>query len=211
MLDPLLLAAVFAAGFLYVISPGPAVLAVFALAAARGRWPGAWFVTGHLLGDVVWGTLALAAIIGVSQVGAQVFEILGLACGLFLIYLGLSALFGRGGGDAGPIGGRNPLMTGVAFGLTNPKAYPVSLAMFTALTASFSGRLSWSDAPWLMASAFLGFLAADVVLVYWAGLPWVRRVFARHERLITRCVGALFVAFGAKSAIDAAKAMGGRG
>lgn len=101
-------------------------------------------------------------------------------------------------------------MTGVAFGLTNPKAYPVSLAMFTALTASFSGRLAWSDAPWLMASAFLGFLAANVVLVYSAGLPWVRRVFARRERLITRCVGALFVAFGAKSAIDAARAMGGR-
>ena len=131
-----LLASTFAAGFLYIVMPGPAVLALFALAASEGRPAAARFVTGHLVGDVVWGTLALAAIIGVAQVGAAIFQALGLACGLYLCWLGYRALIFRGGGSGGAIGSRNPLATGIVFGLTNPKAYPVSLAMFTALADS---------------------------------------------------------------------------
>ncbi|MBK9081691.1 MAG: LysE family translocator [Rhizobiales bacterium] len=203
-MSPALLAATFAAGFLYIVTPGPAFLALFALSASEGRGAGARFVTGHLVGDVVWGALALAAIIGVSQVGAAVFEALGLACGLFLIWLGAKAIFGAGDATAEPIGKRRPLATGVAFGLTNPKAYPVSLAMFTALTAGFASDITWADAPALMAAAFCGFLAANVVMVFSAGLPAVRRFFARHGTLITRCVGVMFVLFGAKSVADAA-------
>lgn len=199
-----LLASTFFAGFLYVVMPGPAVLALFALAASEGRPAAARFVTGHLVGDVVWGTLALAAIIGVAQVGATIFNALGLACGLYLCWLGLRAIRFRGGEAAAPIGANNPLATGIVFGLTNPKAYPVSLAMFTALTASFAGQMDWSDAPALMGAAFFGFIAADILMVFWAGLPLVRRFFARHEVLLTRGVGFLFLLFGAKSIADAA-------
>ncbi len=70
------------AGALYVLSPGPAFLALFALSAAHGRPAGARFASGHLIGDVFWGTLAFAAIIGVSQLGPTLFDILGIACGL---------------------------------------------------------------------------------------------------------------------------------
>src|SRR5258708_26673218 len=87
-----LLLATAAAGFLYVISPGPAFLAVFALAAAQGRGKGARFLIGHLVGDVFWGTLAFAAIIGSSAIGPALFELLGLACGVFLVYLGVKAI-----------------------------------------------------------------------------------------------------------------------
>ena len=51
------------AAFLYVISPGPAFLALFTLAASNGRKAGAWFISGHLIGDISWGALAFAAII----------------------------------------------------------------------------------------------------------------------------------------------------
>ena len=199
-----LLAATAAAGFLYIVSPGPAFLALFALAAQEGRGAGARFVAGHLVGDVVWGALALAAIVGVSQIGAAVFDALGLACGAFLIWLGVKAVWRPGGGGVEPIGKRRPLATGIAFGLTNPKAYPVSLAMFTALTASLVAEIDWGDAPALMAAAFVGFLAGDVVLVFSAGLPAVRRFFLRHGAIVTRGVGLMFIAFGAKSIVDAA-------
>ncbi|MBL8587396.1 MAG: hypothetical protein JNK46_02605 [Methylobacteriaceae bacterium] len=126
-----LLAAAFAAGFLYIVSPGPAFLALFALAAQEGRGAGARFVAGHLVGDVVWGALALAAIVGVSQIG-------------------------------------------------------------------------WADAPALMGEAFLGFLAGDLVLVFSAGLPAVRRFVLRHGAWVTRGVGLMFIAFGARSIADAA-------
>lgn len=202
-----LLAATAAAGFLYVVSPGPAFLALFSLAAQEGRGAGARFVAGHLVGDVVWGALALAAIVGVSQIGATVFDALGLGCGLFLVWLGVKAIWRPGGADLEPVGKRRPLATGVAFGLTNPKAYPVSLAMFTALTASLVAEISWADAPALMAAAFIGFIAGDVALVFSAGLPAVRRFFLRHGAIVTRGIGVLFILFGARSIADAASGL----
>ncbi|MBS7545148.1 LysE family translocator [Ancylobacter oerskovii] len=197
------------AGALYVLMPGPAFLALFSLSAAQGRAAGVRFVSGHLVGDLFWGTLAFAAIIGVNQLGPTLFDLLGIACGLYLCWLGIRALTSKGGGGA-PIGAGRPLVTGILFGLTNPKAYPVSVAMYTALTASYATSLAWSDAPVLMAAAFLGFIAADIILVWAAGLAPVRRVFMRHGTFITRLVGLMFIAFGAKSLWDAGRAMQSR-
>jgi threonine/homoserine/homoserine lactone efflux protein len=199
-----LLCATAAAGFLYIVSPGPAFLALFSLSATQGRGAGARFVTGHLVGDLLWGTLALAAIIGVNQIGAIVFEALGLCCGVFLIWLGLKAIFGASTAQGTAVGASRPLATGVIFGLTNPKAYPVSVAMFTALTAGFAGQMHWSDAPYLMVSAFAGFISANILLVFWAGLPAVRRFILSHGQSVTRAVGVIFVLFGCKSVTDAA-------
>jgi threonine/homoserine/homoserine lactone efflux protein len=191
------------AGFIYIVTPGPAFLALFALVASEGRGAGLRFVGGHLAGDILWGTLALAAIIGVSQLGPQVFEIMGLICGAYLVYLGIKAIRTREGDTGFVIAPANALRTGVLFGLTNPKAYPVSLAMFTALTARYAADMSWDQAPALMAAALVGFLAGDAVLVGWAGLPAIRRFFLRHGLWVTRIVGVTFVLFGAKSIADA--------
>jgi threonine/homoserine/homoserine lactone efflux protein len=199
----ILLASAFAA-FLYSISPGPAFLALFTLAAAKGRGKGAWFLGGHLVGDVTWGALAVAAIVGANQLGATLFEALGFGCGCYLIYLGVRAV--RTKKDAPPqaIGADRPMLTGLAFGLTNPKAYPVALAMFSALVVPYVDRLSLADAPRLMGAALLGFLAADATLVFAAGLPAVRRFFLTHGVIVTRIVGVLFIGFGARSIYDAA-------
>jgi len=193
-----------AAAFLYVISPGPAFLALFTLAAARGRKAGAWFISGHLVGDISWGALAFAAIIGVNQIGPVLFELLGAGCGFYLISLGLKAVLTKKDAPPQAIGARRPLITGMVFGLTNPKAYPVAVAMFTAIAAPFASQLTFDDAPRLMLAAFAGFLAADMVLIFAAGLPAVRRFFLRHGVAVTRVVGVLFIAFGAKSVFDAA-------
>jgi threonine/homoserine/homoserine lactone efflux protein len=193
-----------AAAFLYVVSPGPAFLALFTLAAAKGRKAGAWFISGHLVGDVSWGALAFAAIIGVNQIGPVLFELLGAGCGLYLIYLGLKAVRTKKDVPPQTIGSRRPLIAGMVFGLTNPKAYPVAVAMFTAIAAPFAGQLTFAGAPRLMLAAFAGFLAADMVLVFAAGLPAVHRFFLRHGVAVTRVVGVLFIAFGAKSMFDAA-------
>ncbi len=69
MTDPKILLASLAAAYLYVVTPGPAFLALFTLAASRGRASGAWFICGHLVGDVTWGALAVAAIVGANRIG----------------------------------------------------------------------------------------------------------------------------------------------
>ena len=207
MIDLPLFFATFLAGFIYTISPGPAFLALFALGAARGRTAGGWFMTGHLLGDVAWSMLALAAIVGVSQVGPTLFDCLGIACGLYLIYLGFRAVTARGDGKAAVIGAERPLLNGVLFGLTNPKSYPVAFATFGALVAPYGDRITWAMTPVLIGAAFLGFVAADLILFVSIGLPPVRRFFARYGLWVTRVVGVAFIGFGAKSLVEGARGL----
>ena len=204
MTDPKILLASLAAAYLYVVTPGPAFLALFTLAASRGRASGAWFICGHLVGDVTWGALAVAAIVGANRIGPTLFEALGFVCGLYLLYLGARAVMTKKDMAPRTIGARRPLATGMAFGLTNPKSYPVALAMFSALVAPYVGSLKTIDAPQMFAAAFLGFLLADVTLVFAAGLAPVRRFFLSHGVVVTRLVGVIFIAFGAKSIADAA-------
>ena len=204
MTDPQILAATLIAAFLYVVTPGPAFLALFTLAASRGRASGAWFITGHLVGDVTWGALAVAAIVGANRIGPALFEGLGLVCGLYLIYLGLRAVMIRKDSKPRTIGASRPLTTGMAFGLTNPKSYPVALAMFSAIVAPYIGVLRAADAPQMFLAAFLGFLLADATLIFAAGLPAVRRFFLTHGVAVTRVVGVIFILFGARSIADAA-------
>jgi threonine/homoserine/homoserine lactone efflux protein len=79
------------------------------------------------------------------------------------------------------------------FGLTNPKAYPFALAMFTALVGRFGTSITVADAPSLVAMALVGFVAADVLVVAWTGLRPIRRLFESHEVVVTRATGAIFV------------------
>jgi threonine/homoserine/homoserine lactone efflux protein len=205
MISASLVFATFFAGFIYTIAPGPAFLALFTLGAAKGRAPGAWFMTGHLVGDVLWSVAALAAIVGVSQIGPALFDVLGICCGLYLIYMGARAVLTPGDGAAAVIGADRPLVNGVFFGLTNPKSYPVALAMFSAIVAPYMGALKMTDAPQMFVAAFAGFLLADVTLIFAAGLPAVRRFFLTHGVVVTRLVGVIFILFGAKSIADAAE------
>ena len=205
MTDPRILAATLLAAYLYVVTPGPAFLALFTLAASRGRASGAWFIVGHLVGDVVWGALAVAAIVGANQIGPTLFEGLGFVCGLYLIYLGARAVMTRKDAPPRTIGASRPLATGMAFGLTNPKSYPVALAMFSAIVAPYIVALSAIDAPQMFAAAFLGFLLADATLIFMAGLPAVRRFFLAHGVAVTRLVGVIFILFGARSIADAVR------
>jgi threonine efflux protein len=199
------------AGFIYAVTPGPAFLAVFALAAQHGRQSGARFLFGHLAGDLLWGGLALAAIVGVNEIGPRLFDALGIGCGLYLIYLGARAVLSRQKAAPTVVGGVKPIRAGLVFGLTNPKAYPVSLAVFTALTVRYAAEISWQTMPLLMAASVLGFLLGYLVILFWAGLPVVRRFFLRHGRIVTRIVGVTFILFGMKSLADAGRSVAQRG
>jgi threonine/homoserine/homoserine lactone efflux protein len=184
------------AGFVYGITPGPGVLAVLGIGADKGRRAGAAFLAGHLAGDVVWSTLALVAIVGVTSVGSVVFDSLGLVSGLYLFWLGLRAVRVRRTGDGGidaPV--RRPLVHGLMFGLTNPKAYPVAVATLTALLSAKAELLSWAMLPALVAACCLGGLVAYAILVAFVGADAVRRTYRRHDVLITRLSGVMFMGF----------------
>jgi threonine/homoserine/homoserine lactone efflux protein len=195
-LEASLLVAAAAAGALYVVTPGPAFVALLGLCAARGRQAGAFFLGGHMAGDLVWSSLALVALVGARIIDPRIFDALGLACGLYLIHLGWQALRARRMRDeiASPFD--RPLRHGLVFGLTNPKGYPVALGMFAALLGPHAAQLGLAIAPWLLAAAMIGVVLGAIMLVAFAGMAFVRRFYARHDLAVTRAAGALFVAFG---------------
>ena len=77
---------------------------------------------------------------------------------LYLLYLGGRAVTTKKDTVPRTIGAKRPFATGVAFGLTNPKSYPVALAMFSAIVAPYIGALNLADAPQMFVAAFSGFL-----------------------------------------------------
>ena len=185
-------------GAAYTLAPGPAFLALLGIGAGRGRRAGAMFLCGHFVGDVLWASLSLTAVIGARTVGTLVFDLLGLVCGAYLCWLGLRSATARRGADgAVTTEPRQPVLRGLAFGLSNPKAYPVAVNMATAMLARYAGALDWGAFAPLLAAACVGFVAADAVLVTVIGAGVVRRFYQRHALWVTRVSGALFLGFGA--------------
>lgn len=203
-MTPTLFVTAVSAGIVYVVTPGPATLAVLGITAAHGRGRGLLFFLGHGVGDLTWSAAALAALLGASRLGPDLFRLLGIACGVYLVWLGLRALTARGGGPATTIGAARPIRTGMVFGLTNPKAYPFSLAMYGALSVGLGTEIDLTGATMLFLATGLGMVIGDLLTLAWAGLPPVGRLFLRFQAPITRAIGVLFVAFGLKTAWDAA-------
>jgi threonine/homoserine/homoserine lactone efflux protein len=207
---PELLAAAALAGFVYGISPGPAVLALLGLSADRGRGAAIAFVAGLLAGDALWAALALVAILGAQTVGTLVFDLLGLACGGYLLWLGWGALRARPrGAEAAPAAPR-PLLRGLLLGLTNPKGYPVAVATFTALLSSRAALLHWSLLPALVLAAVGGAFLAYGILVALCGMAPVRRFYRRHEPWIVRASGLVFIGFALHALAQALPGLAGQ-
>jgi threonine efflux protein len=211
MMDSSIVVAAGIAGFIYGITPGPGVLAVLGIGADQGRRAGAAFLGGHLAGDVVWSSVALVAIIGVHAIGPLVFDLLGLVSGLYLFWLGCRAIRTKRSSE-GAAGTRvsRPLAHGVVFGLTNPKAYPVAVATFTALLSARAASLTWSALPILVLASLVGGLIAYAILVGIVGTTRVRQTYRRHEVLITRISGVIFIGFAVNALAHAATGFPGR-
>jgi threonine/homoserine/homoserine lactone efflux protein len=184
------------AGAIVVLTPGPAVLALLGIGAAQGRRAGAGFLIGHLVGDTLWSMLALTALIGAKVIAPVVFQTLAVVCGAYLLYLGMRAVLVRR--DAtGQVSTsvRRPLHRGLMFGITNPKSYPVTLSVFTALLAGNLESLTVANAPLLLGAVFVGFLVADAILIWLVGTPPLRRLYRAGEIWIVRATGVMFIGF----------------
>ena len=182
-------------GLAYTLTPGPAFLMLLGIGAAQGRGPAIRFLAGHFVGDVTWSLLALLAIVGAREIGRTPFDLLGLVCGLYLGWLGFAALRFRAGVAAGSLQMARPGWRGLTFGLTNPKAYTVAVAIFTALLGGTGDRIGWAAMPALLLAACIGFLAGDVLLVLAATARITRIAYRTHETIIVRGSGLVFLGF----------------
>lgn len=203
-LAPSLLISAALAGAIVVLTPGPAVLAFLGIGAAQGRIAGAFFLVGHLVGDLAWTVLALVALVGARLVSPWVFHGLAIFCGFYLFWLGWRALTARRTAAGGiDLTVKRPLARGLVFGLSNPKSYPVTLSVFTALLAGDLGALTVGNAPVFLVACFAGFIAADAILVWLVGMGMVRKLYRRHELWIVRATGVLFIGFAVNTLVHA--------
>jgi len=195
-MTPLVFASAALAGIVYVLTPGPAVLAVLGVGAAQGRRAALAFVLGHGAGDVLWAALAILSLVGTGIVAPAAFTALAVLCGAYLMWLGLAALFARrraGGGTS--FEASRPMLRGALFGLTNPKAFPVTLAVFTALIAGQVRVAGPGLAAAVLAAYLAGVLVGDAILAWLVGTAALRAAYRRYDIWIVRATGALFVAF----------------
>lgn len=199
-----LLLASAASGAAYTLAPGPAFLALLGIGASQGRRAGAWFLCGLFAGDVLWASLSLVAILGARSFGTLAFDLLGLTCGVYLSWLGCKAISAGASADGSVSDmARRPVLRGLAFGVSNPKAYPVAIAMFTALLAGQASTLGWGAFPPLLGAACLGFVGADLLLLGLVGAGPVRRFYRRHALWVTRISGMIFLGFGLHAIVTA--------
>jgi threonine/homoserine/homoserine lactone efflux protein len=195
-MDATLLFSVAMAMFIVVITPGPAVLAVLSIGAAQGRWAGAQFLFGHILGDLVWALLALVALVGANLVSPWLFQALALFCGLYLLWLGIRSLLAKPRAQGGPrLVVKRPYLRGLIFGVSNPKSYPVTLAVFTALLAGRLEAVTAANLPLFLATCIVGCAAADLILIWVIGIGALRRFYAKHEVWFLRATGLMFIGF----------------
>ena len=94
-LTPILLADAAVAGAIVVLSPGPAVIAFLGIGATQGRREGAKFLIGHLVGDLLWSSLALVALVGAKLVEPVSDLTLRRMFGAFLFLVSIKMLWGK--------------------------------------------------------------------------------------------------------------------
>ncbi|WP_043633193.1 LysE family translocator [Nonomuraea candida] len=198
-----LLAATVLSCALVVLTPGPGVLMVLHLGAGGGRRSSLGFVLGHLAGDLLWAALALVALRWVQLVSPVFFTALTVASAGYLSYLGGRALASARAPQRAAIpDGRRAVLRGAVFGVTNPKSYPVTLAIFTALLGERIEVLTPATIPLFLAAALLGSLASGVLLSWLSGLGMVRETYRRAAPVISRIVAVVFFGFAAWSLLQ---------
>ncbi len=176
-----------------VASPGPNFFLVSQTAAREGRRAGLGVAAGVCAGAILWCAAALLGMEIVLRRAAWALQVLQLAGGLYLIWIGFRMLRSQGGTGAEAPVLRYPFWQGFTTSLANPK---VILFFGSVLSAVFDPALP----AWAKWAAF-GIVAFNetwwylaVVLLFSTGA--MQRAYARTGKWLDRVFGGLLLCFG---------------
>jgi chemosensory pili system protein ChpE len=193
MLTILLSAFVF--GVVFCLSPGAVLAETLRRGLQHGFAPALWVQVGSLLGDAVWAVIGLTGLALLFEY-PQVKLPLGLACALYLAWLGMGSLRDAWhlpvADGAAASNGRNALAVGAALSLTNPK----NIVYWGALGSALSGIVGATPSPAQTLTFFGGFMLASVLCCFvTAGLVDVMRKAAssRWQRISYGACGVVLI------------------
>lgn len=192
------------------LAPGPNLAVVLHSATRGGVRTATASAVGLTASKTVW---AIASLVGVAQVlsaSAELYALLRVLGGLYLVYLGLAMIWSSrrprdglasGRGAHRPQRLRDAARSGAVTDLLNPKVGAFYLAVFP----QFIGPAD----PVILTAALLLLLHAAVLMGYYPLVAWLsvraRDVARRGMTLAPRIVGAGLVASGGALVVSAAR------
>lgn len=184
-----------------LLSPGPDFFFVSQTAVSRSRRQALFGVLGITLGITLWSALALLGLQLLLHRLAWLQQLIAIAGGLYLLWMGLRMLRGafahataaHAEATAMPGGELATLRAGLLTNLANPKVVVYFGSVFSAFLGDrVDAAMRWGLWALIVAETFIWF---TLVAGFFA-LPAMRRGYLRLARWIDGFAGAVFVAFG---------------
>lgn len=182
------------------LMPGPDTFLVMRYS-LQGARPGIAAAAGSALGSLVWAGAVAAGLAAVLEQSATSYRIVRIVGGLYLLYLGISALIRRGttppvgtGTPANPVPAHRALRAGVLSCILNPKVGLFFLAVAPQFLptphASFSAVMTLGLIDATIALTYLLLLAVvSARLVLWLRRPHITRTLDRLSATILAAFG----------------------
>ncbi len=195
-----------AAATLIIVAPGPDTLLVTRNVFRRGRRGGLVTAAGTVTGLALWSVaaaLGLSALLATSRVGYDVVRVAG---GLYLIWLGVQSLRSHGAvpaasREAAPMPMRRAYLSGVLSNLLNPK---IGVFFVTFLPGFVPAGAPVGATAALLGALFVvetGLWLAVLVWLVGRGTGWLNRRDVR--RWLDRATGVVLIGFGVRVAAEA--------
>lgn len=194
-----------AAATLIIVAPGPDTLLVTRNVFRRGRCGGLVTAAGTVTGLALWSVaaaLGLSALLAASRVGYDVVRVAG---GLYLIWLGVQSLRAHGAvpdapTEAPPMPMHRAYLSGVLSNLLNPK---IGVFFVTFLPGFVPTGAPVGSTAALLGALFVVETALWLVVVVWLvgrGRGWLSRRGVR--RWLDRATGVVLIGFGVRVAAE---------
>jgi RhtB (resistance to homoserine/threonine) family protein len=194
-----------AAATLIIIAPGPDTLLVTRNVFRRGRRGGLVTAAGTVTGLALWSVaaaLGLSALLAASRVGYDVVRVAG---GLYLIWLGVQSLRSHGAVSAAPTEAppmpmHRAYLSGVLSNLLNPK---IGVFFVTFLPGFVPAGAPVGSTAALLGALFVVETALWLVVLVWLvgrGTGWLTRRGVR--RWLDRVTGVVLIGFGVRVAAE---------
>lgn len=194
------------ASLLLLITPGSDLLAVLGRGISQGRQAAIVTVIGYALGDVIHTTFAVIGLSALIYSSAILFQIVKYLGALYLIYLGVQAIWNKRqfklASESGTIATGQILRQSILSSVLNPKTTLFFLAFLPQFIDVDAGNVQMQmlvlGAIFMVVGVFM-----YIPLAYFSGIVgmWIqtRKAFADKLRLIT---GSFFIGLGIRVAFS---------